>query len=91
MGDLNDIDDDDTSDDDSDDDDDEESEQANVTDKVLLESSGIEKEVKKLEKVDYKSLNVQALRDYCISCGVIQAGDKKNKKEMIKLLDDMEK
>jgi hypothetical protein len=91
LGDLNDIDDDDTSDDDSDDDDDEESEQANVTDKVLLESSGIEKEVKKLEKVDYKSLNVQALRDYCISCGVIQAGDKKNKKEMIKLLDDMEK
>jgi len=91
LGDLNDIDDDDTSDDDSDDDDDEESEQANVTDKVLLESSGIEKEVKKLEKIDYKSLNVQALRDYCISCGVIQAGDKKNKKEMIKLLDDMEK
>jgi hypothetical protein len=58
---------------------------------VLLESSGIEKEVKKLEKIDYKSLNVQALRDYCISCGAIQSGDKKNKKEMIKLLDDMEK
>lgn len=91
LEDLNDIDDDDddTSDDDSDDD--EESEEANVTDKVLLESSGVEKEVKKLEKIDYKSLNVQALRDYCISCGVIQGGDKKNKKEMIKLLDDMEK
>ena len=89
LEDMNDIDDDDSSDDDSDDD--EESEEVNVTDKVLLESSGIEKEVKKLEKVDYKSLNVQALRDYCISCGVIQAGDKKNKKEMIKLLDDMEK
>tara|TARA_R110002074_G_scaffold301747_1_gene473118 strand:+ start:369 stop:1127 length:759 start_codon:yes stop_codon:yes gene_type:complete len=89
LEDMNDIDDDDTSDDDSDDD--EESEEANVTEKVLLESSGIEKEVKKLEKIDYKSLNVQALRDYCISCGVIQGGDKKNKKEMIKLLDDMEK
>ena len=89
LEDMNDIDDDDSSDDDSDDD--EESEEVNVTDKVLLESSGVEKEVKKLEKVDYKSLNVQALRDYCISCGVIQAGDKKNKKEMIKLLDDMEK
>ena len=88
LEDMNDIDDDDTSDDDSDD---EESEEANVTEKVLLESSGIEKEVKKLEKIDYKSLNVQALRDYCISCGVIQGGDKKNKKEMIKLLDDMEK
>lgn len=89
LGDIADIDDDDSSDDDSDDD--EEIEEANVTDKGLLDSSETEKEVKKLEKVDYKSLNVQALRDYCISCGVIQAGDKKNKKEMIKLLDDMEK
>ena len=43
LEDMNDIDDDDTSDDDSDDD--EESEEANVTEKVLLESSGIEKEV----------------------------------------------
>lgn len=53
-----------------------------------------EGEVKKtvaVEKLDYKSLNVQALRDYCISCGVIQQGDKKNKKKMIKLLDDMNK
>jgi len=89
LGDIADIDDDDSSDDDSDDD--EEIEEANVIDKGLLDSSETEKEVKKLEKVDYKSLNVQALRDYCISCGVIQAGDKKNKKEMIKLLDDMEK
>jgi len=90
LEDMNDIDDDDdTSDDDSNDDDD--NEEANVNEKVLLESSGVEKEVKKLEKIDYKSLNVQALRDYCISCGVIQGGDKKNKKEMIKLLDDMEK
>ena len=48
-------------------------------------------EVKKLEKIDYKSLNVQALRDYCITCGVIENGDKKNKKEMLKLLEDMEK
>jgi hypothetical protein len=89
LGDIADIDDDDSSDDDSDDD--EEIEEANVTDKGLLDSSETEKEVKKLEKVDYKSLNVQALRDYCISCGAIQSGDKKNKKEMIKLLDDMEK
>jgi len=89
LGDIADIDDDDSSDDDSDDD--EEIEEANVIDKGLLDSSETEKEVKKLEKVDYKSLNVQALRDYCISCGAIQSGDKKNKKEMIKLLDDMEK
>ena len=61
----------------------------------ILDSSVIDKEVKienpSPTKIDYKSLNVQALREYCITCGVIENGDKKNKKEMLKLLEDMEK
>ena len=80
-------DDDDTSDDDNDD----ENTEDNTKEKVVLDSIVIDKEIKKLDKIDYKSLNVQALRDYCITCGVIENGDKKNKKEMLKLLEDMEK
>ena len=87
---LTDIDDDDNDTSDEDDTSDESGED-NIEDTVVLDSSVIDKEVKKLDKIDYKSLNVQALREYCITCGVIENGDKKNKKEMLKLLEDMEK
>ena len=91
LEDINDIDDDDDDDDDDDTSDDDEIVE-NKVDNIVLESVvTTDKEIKKLEKIDYKSLNVQALREYCISCGVIQHGDKKNKKELLKLLDDMEK
>ena len=72
-------------DDDSDEDDsDEEDEDFNKKkeDKIENQSPTI---------TDFKTLNVQTIRQMAIDSGLIKAGEKKNKKELIKLLEEANK
>ena len=42
----------------------------------------------KPQTIDYKTLTVSALRELAETSGLIEKGDKKNKKELIKLLEE---
>jgi len=86
---------DDDSDDDDDDDDDDDNDDNDDDDDLkqpleYTETSSIAQQLNIIKPVtvDYKTMNVNALRELAEGSGLITQGEKRNKKDLIKLLED---